>query len=74
MRERKNLVIASHASIAYLKQLPPQRAVGDNGRLRNESTPLKQTSLLAHIYAQRKNQQEGHQLDLTQLTDHIMET
>jgi len=61
-------ISTSHASIAYRKQLPPQRTVGGNGRVRNESTPSKEASLPAYITHIAKNQQEGHQLDLNQLT------
>ena len=61
------IMITSHASIAYRKQLPPQRTVGGNGRVRNESTLSKEASLPAYITHIAKNQQEGHQQDLNQL-------
>jgi len=38
----------------HLSQLPPQWTVDGKRRVRNESTPLKETSLPAHIYPQRK--------------------
>ena len=34
----------SHASIAYRKQLPPQRTVGTIGSVWQESTPSKETT------------------------------
>jgi len=61
-------ITTSHARIAYRKQLPPQRMGGGNGRVSNENTTSKETSLRAHMYPQHKNQQEGHKLDLNQLT------
>ena len=34
----------THASIAYRKQLPPQRTVGTIGSVWQESTPSKETT------------------------------
>jgi len=36
--------VTSHASIAYRKQLPPQRTVGTIGSVWQESTPSKETT------------------------------
>jgi len=38
------LLWTSHASIAYRKQLPPQRTVGTIGSIWQESTPSKETT------------------------------
>jgi len=38
------LFVTSHASIAYRKQLPPQRTVGTIGSVWQESTPSKETT------------------------------
>jgi len=38
-----NQIIARHASIAYRKQLSPQRTVGTIGSVWQESTPSKET-------------------------------
>jgi len=37
-------MITSHASIAYRKRLPPQRAVGTIGSVWQESTPSKEAT------------------------------
>jgi len=42
----------SHASIAYRKQLPPQRMVGTIGSEWHESTPLKETTRAAQTSLQ----------------------
>jgi len=39
-----SLLSTSHASIAYRKQLPPQRTVGTIGSVWQESTPSKETT------------------------------
>jgi len=46
----------SHASIAYRKQLPPQRTVGTIGSVRQESTPSKET-MGQHKLANTQNEQ-----------------
>jgi len=38
------VIITSHASIAYRKQLLPQRTVGTIGSVRQERTPSKETT------------------------------
>jgi len=42
----------SHASIAYRKQLPPQRTVGTIGSVWQESTPSMETTGPAQINTQ----------------------
>ena len=39
-----NIFNTTHASIAYRKQLPPQRTVGTIGSVWQESTPSKETT------------------------------
>jgi len=59
----------SHASIAYRKQLHPQRTVGTIGSVWQESTPSKETAGPAQTNTQStKNYQEGYPLDSNQLT------
>jgi len=59
----------SDASIAYRKQLHPQRTVGIIGSVWQESTPSKETTGPAQTNTQStKNHQEGHPLDSDQLT------
>jgi len=59
----------SHASIAYRKQLHPQRTVGTIASVWQESAPSKETTGPAQTNAQStKNHQEGHPLDSNQLT------
>jgi len=59
----------SHTSIAYHKQLHPQRTVGTIGSVWQESTPSKETTGPAQTNTQStKNHQEGHPLDSNQLT------
>ena len=43
MKEGTTVYKTSHASIAYRKQLPPQRTVGTIGSVWQESTPSKET-------------------------------
>jgi len=45
-------IITSHASIAYRKQLTPQRTVGIIGSVWQESTPSKETTGPAQINTQ----------------------
>ena len=44
------MYFTSHASIAYRKQLPPQRTVGATGSVWQESTPSKETTGPAKRY------------------------
>jgi len=62
-------LLTSHASIAYRKQLHPQRTVGTIGSVWQESAPSKETTGPAQTNTQiTKNHQEGHLLDSNQLT------
>jgi len=54
--------IASHASIAYRKQLPPQRTVGTIGSVWQESTPSKETTGPAQT--RKAKRYENEQLEM----------
>jgi len=59
----------SHASLAYRKQLHPQRTVGIIGSVWQESTTSKEIMGPAQTNTQStKDHQEGHPLDPNQLT------
>jgi len=53
---RHHIIMTSHASIAYRKQLPPQRTVGTIGSVWQESTHSMETTGPANRYENEQSE------------------